>query len=42
MNAATGHGYQYTADDTIDLLTTTQTTPVTGAVIKLSVQYYIP
>ena len=39
LNAATGHGYVYSAEDTIDIVFTTQTTPTTGAVIKLTAFY---
>ena len=39
LNAATGHGYTYTSDDTIDIKFTVQTTPTTGAVIKLTAIY---
>lgn len=39
LNAATGHGYTYTDEDTIDFKTTVQTTPTTGAVIKLTAIY---
>lgn len=39
LNAATGHGFKYTADDTIDILFTVQTTPTTGAVLKLTAFY---
>lgn len=39
LNAATGHGYTYSADDTIDIKFTTQTTPTTGAVLKLTAIY---
>jgi len=34
-----GHGYQTTSTITVDLTAVTMTTPVTGAVIKCSVQY---
>ena len=39
LNAATGHGYTYTSDDTIDIKFTVQTTPTTGAVLKLTAIY---
>lgn len=39
LNAATGHGYKYTSDDTIDIVFTVQTTPTTGAVLKLTAFY---
>lgn len=39
LNAATGHGYKYTSEDTIDIKFTTQTTPTTGAVLKLTAIY---
>lgn len=39
LNNAAGHGYTYTAEDTIDIKFTTQTTPTTGAVLKLTAIY---
>lgn len=39
LNAATGHGYKYTSEDTIDIKFTTQTTPTTDAVLKLTAFY---
>ena len=39
LNAATGHGYKYSAEDTIDIKFTVQTTPTTGAVLKLTAIY---
>lgn len=39
LNVPAGVGYTYTADDTIDVVYTTITTPTTGAVIKLAVTY---
>jgi hypothetical protein len=39
LNAATGHGFTYTSDDTIDIKFTVQTTPTTGAVLKLTAIY---
>lgn len=39
MNAATGHGYKYTADDTIDIRYASVATPATGAVLTLTVTY---
>lgn len=39
LNAATGHGYTYTDEDTIDIKFTVQTTPTTGAVLKLTAIY---
>lgn len=39
LNAATGHGYLYTAEDTIDIVYTAITTPATGAVIRLTAFY---
>lgn len=41
-SVAGGHGYQYTAEDTIDITIATMATPVTAAVVKCSVQYIIP
>lgn len=42
MAAATGHGFTYTAEDTIDIKINTAATGTTGAVVKMSVQYYVP
>lgn len=39
LNSAAGLGYTYTSEDTIDIKFTTQTTPTTGAVIKLVAKY---
>lgn len=39
LNAATGHGYKYSSEDTIDIKFTVQTTPTTGAVLKLTAFY---
>jgi hypothetical protein len=39
LNAATGHGYKYSDEDTIDIRFTVQTTPTTGAVLKLTAIY---
>lgn len=39
LNAHTGHGYRYTADDTIDVLAASIATPATGAVLRLTAIY---
>jgi hypothetical protein len=38
----TGHGFQYTVEDTLDIKINTAATPTTGAVITMSAQYYVP
>lgn len=42
LTVPAGVGYAYTADDTIDILMGTVTTPVAGSVIKLTATYTIP
>lgn len=39
LNAHTGHGYRYTADDTIDILAASIATPTVGTVVRLTVIY---
>lgn len=39
LNAATGNGYTYTAEDTIDIKILTMATPATGATITLTAIY---
>jgi len=38
-NAHTGHGFRYTADDTIDILAVSIATPTVGTVVRLTVEY---
>jgi hypothetical protein len=38
-NAHTGHGYLYTAEDTIDILAVSIATPTVGTVVRLTVEY---
>ncbi len=39
LNAATGNGYQYSAEDTIDITYTSIATPATSGVLKLTALY---
>jgi len=39
LNAHSGHGHRYTADNTIDVLAVSIATPATGAVLRLTVIY---
>lgn len=39
LNAHTGHGYRFTAEDTIDILAASIATPTAGTVVRLTVEY---
>jgi hypothetical protein len=39
LGAAAGHGFKYTAEDTIDVRIATNATPATGAVVTMTVFY---
>ena len=39
LDRAAGHGYKYTAEDTIDVRIATNATPATGAVVTMTVIY---
>lgn len=39
LGVAAGHGYKYTAEDTIDVKIATNATPATGAVVTMTVFY---
>jgi len=39
LNAHTGHGFRFTAEDTIDILAVSIATPTVGTVVRLTVEY---
>jgi hypothetical protein len=39
LNAHTGHGYKYTADDTIDVVAASIATPTVGTIVRVTVEY---